>query len=87
MGAWCVPLTLHTGVQLQRAAILRHPGVIRVCQVDDVGHTPGADDVIVAQQVAALGVHIAGAVRLVGQLATPRDVLHKPARIHAWGGW
>jgi hypothetical protein len=37
-----VGVAVHEGVELQRAAVLRGPGLIRICQVDDVGDAAGA---------------------------------------------
>ena len=50
------------GVQLQRPPIFSCPGIFRIGQVYDVRHSPGADNVVMAQQVAALCIAVAGAV-------------------------
>lgn len=68
-------------VQLQRSAILCGPALVWVSQVDDVRDPASGDDVIVAQQVAALGIAVARAVGFIdqGPLWQPCD-LHEGQR-------
>lgn len=56
----------HAGTQAQL--------LIRVREIVDKGDPPGADDVVVAEQVPAVGVDLRREVQAVGELAAPRDV-------------
>lgn len=70
-------------VQLERAPVLRCPALVWISQVDDVRDAARGDDVIMAQQVAALGVAVARAVCFIdqGALWQPCD-LHGGRRVH-----
>lgn len=51
-----------TGVELDGASVRFRPRVFRVCEIDDVAHPTGVDDVIMTEEMPSLHVDISGTV-------------------------
>ena len=56
-------------IELQSATRLSIPLIFWVSEIDDVGHTPRADYIIMANQVPSMHVTIRGAIGFVNECA------------------